>query len=252
MAFKDHFSRHAADYAAARPTYPAALFDWLSETCQHHELAWDAGCGNGQASLALAHHFQRVHASDPSEEQIAQAPADPRIHWRVEPAETCSLRNHSADLVTVAQAYHWFNHARFCAEATRVLRPGGVIAIWCYGQTHVDEAVDAVYRELYEHRLGDAYWPPERRHVENGYRALPFPFEPVSDVPRFTMRLDWTLAQYLAYLRSWSASQKYLRETGRDAVGELADDFAAAWGDPASTRSVSWPLSLRVGRTPDA
>ncbi|TNJ33363.1 class I SAM-dependent methyltransferase [Arenimonas terrae] len=251
MTFKDHFSRHAADYAAARPTYPAALFDWLSETCQHHELAWDAGCGNGQASLALAHHFQRVHASDPSDEQIAQAPPDARIHWRVEPAERCSLPDHSADLVTVAQAYHWFNHARFCAEATRVLRPGGVIALWCYGLTHVDEAVDAVFRELYDIRLGDAYWPPERRHVENGYRELPFPFEPISDVPRFTMRLDWTLTQYLAYLRSWSASQKYLRETGRDAVGELAGDFAAAWGEPEATRSVSWPLSLRVGRTPD-
>jgi SAM-dependent methyltransferase len=252
MAFKDHFSRHAADYAAARPTYPAALFDWLSETCRHHDLAWDAGCGNGQASLALAHHFQRVHASDPSDEQIAQAPPDARIHWRVEPAERCSLPDHSADLVTVAQAYHWFNHARFCAEAARVLRPGGVIALWCYGLTHVDEAVDAVFRELYDRRLGDTYWPPERRHVENGYRELPFPFEPISDVPRFTMRLDWTLAQYLAYLRSWSASQKYLRETGRDAVGELAGDFAAAWGAPDATRSVSWPLSLRVGRTPEA
>lgn len=252
MAFKDHFSRHAADYAAARPTYPEALFDWLSEACQHHELAWDAGCGNGQASLALAHHFQRVHASDPSEEQIAHAPEDARIHWRVEPAEACSLRDHSADLVTVAQAYHWFHHARFCAEATRVLRPGGVIALWCYGLTHVDEAVDALFRRLYDERLGDAYWPPERRHVENGYRDLPFPFEPISDVPRFTMRLDWTLAQYLAYLRSWSASQKYQRETGRDALTGLVDDFTAAWGDPALTRSVSWPLSLRAGRTPEA
>ena len=115
----------------------------------------------------------------------------------------------------------------------------------------MDEPVDALFRRLYDERLGDAYWPPERRHVENGYRDLPFPFEPISDVPRFTMRLDWTLAQYLAYLRSWSASQKYQRETGRDALTGLVDDFTAAWGDPALTRSVSWPLSLRAGRTPE-
>ncbi|WP_146907691.1 class I SAM-dependent methyltransferase [Arenimonas daejeonensis] len=248
MAFQDHFSSHAADYAAARPTYPRGLFEWLSETCQHHELAWDVGCGNGQVSLALAHHFRRVHASDASAEQIAQAPQDPRITWRVEPAETSSLHNHSVDLVTVGQAYHWFNHARFCAEATRVLRPGGVVAVWCYGLSHVDPAVDAVFHTLYEDRLG-AYWPPERRHVENGYRALPFPFEVISDVPRFAMRMDWTLDQYLAYLRSWSASQRFLRETGRDPVSELAGDFAVAWGEPARTRPVSWPLSLRAGRT---
>ena len=98
MAFQDHFSGHATDYARARPTYPHGLFAWISDQCRHHDLAWDVGCGNGQASLALAHHFQRVHASDPSAEQIASAPPDPRITWRVEPAELCSLRNHSVDL----------------------------------------------------------------------------------------------------------------------------------------------------------
>ena len=249
MAFQDHFSGHAADYAAARPTYPPELFQWLSDQCLHHDLAWDVGCGNGQASLALAHHFQRVHASDPSEEQIANAPADPRITWRVESAEIVSLRNHSVDLVTAAQAFHWFNQARFCAEAARVLRPGGLVAVWCYGQSRVDLAVDAVFHELYETRLG-AYWPPERRHVENGYRAQPFPFEVITDAPHFSMECTWTLDQYLAYLRTWSASQRCLRDTGRDAAGELAPDFARAWGDPTTARTVRWPLSLRAGRTP--
>jgi ubiquinone/menaquinone biosynthesis C-methylase UbiE len=248
MSFQDHFSEHAGDYAAARPTYPAALFQWLADQCLHHDLVWDVGCGNGQASLALAHHFQRIHASDPSAEQIANAPQDPRITWRVESAEICSLRNHSVDLVTAAQAFHWFNQARFCAEANRVLRPGGVVAVWCYGMSRVDAAVDAVFHELYEARLGD-YWPHERRHVENGYRALPFPFEVITDAPHFAMSQEWNLDQYLAYLRTWSASQRHLRETGRDAVGELAQAFSEAWGDPATVREVRWPLSLRAGRT---
>lgn len=248
MSFQDHFSGHAADYAAARPTYPAALFDWLADQCRQHDLAWDAGCGNGQASLALAHRFTRVHASDPSAEQIAAAPANPRITWRVESAEHCALPAHAADLVTAAQAYHWFDQGRFCAEAQRVLKPGGVVAVWCYGLSRVDRGVDAVFHELYETRLG-GFWPPERRHIEDGYRALPFPFEPIMDAPRFEMRLAWTLEQFLAYLRSWSASQRCLRDTGRDEVGELAADFAAAWDDPAATREVRWPLSLRAGRT---
>ena len=248
MSFQDHFSGHAADYAAARPRYPPGLFQWLSDQCLHHDLAWDAGCGNGQASLALAQHFARIHASDPSAEQVASAPEDPRITWRVESAETCSLRNHSVDLVTAGQAFHWFNQARFCAEAIRVLRPGGLVAVWCYGASRVDTAVDAVFHELYEARLGP-YWPPERRHVENAYRGLPFPFEEVTDAPQFSMALDWTLAQYLAYLRTWSATQRCLRETGRDAVSDLADAFAGAWGDTGLARTVRWPLTLRAGRT---
>lgn len=246
MAFKDHFSGHAGGYAEARPTYPEALFDWLAARCDRHELAWDAGCGNGQASLALAHRFRRVHASDPSAPQIAAAPADARVAWRVEPAEQCSLPDACADLVTVAQAYHWFDHARFCGEVRRVLRPEGVVALWTYGLSRVDPAVDAVFARLYDDVLGP-YWPPERRHVENGYRELPFPFEELA-APRFEMRLDWTLAQYLAYLRSWSASQRHLQRTGRDAVADAAEAMARAWGDPGLARPVAWPLSLRVGR----
>ena len=247
MAFKDHFSGHAAAYARARPTYPDALFDWLSAQCAGHALAWDAGCGNGQASLALAARFDRVHASDPSATQVAAAPTHPRVAWHVEPAEQCSLPDASADLVTVAQAYHWFDHARFCAEAARVLRPGGVIAVWSYGASSVTPAVDAAVGPLYDDVLGP-YWPPERDHVENGYRDLPFPFAAI-DAPAFAMACDWTLAGYLAYLGSWSASRRHLAATGVDAVAVAAPRIADAWGDADTARAVRWPLALRAGRT---
>jgi SAM-dependent methyltransferase len=247
MSFKDHFSGHAAAYASARPTYPDMLFEWLARQCPRHELAWDAGCGNGQASVALATHFRRVHASDPSATQIEAAPSHPRIEWRVEPAEACSLPDAAADLATVAQAYHWFDHARFVAEVRRVLRPGGVVALWTYGLSTVDPDVDAVFADLYDGVLGP-YWPPERRHVENGYRDLPFPFDEIA-APAFAMRQDWTLPQYLAYLASWSANQRHRQATGRDAVADCAPALAAAWGDPQRRRAVVFPLSLRVGRS---
>jgi len=249
VGFKDHFSGHARQYAQARPTYPPALFDWLAAQCARRGAVWDAGCGNGQASVALAEHFDHVHASDPSATQIGAAPPHPRIDWRVEPAEQCSLGEAAVDLVTVAQAYHWFDHARFVAEARRVLRPGGAVALWTYGATSVDAAIDAVFARLYDDTLGP-YWPAERRHVENGYRDLPFPFaeEPV---PAFAMQLDWTLAQYLAYLASWSASERHRAATGRDAVAEATPAFTAAWGDPDTARPVRWPLAIRFGRRPD-
>ncbi|KFL35990.1 class I SAM-dependent methyltransferase [Arenimonas donghaensis] len=251
MEFKDHFSGHATDYASARPTYPRELFQWLADQSRQHGLACDVGCGNGQASLALAQWFDQVHASDASAAQVAAAPEHPRVTWHVESAERCSLQTHTADLVTAAQCYHWFDQERFCLEALRVLKPGGLCALWCYGRSRVDPDVDTVFDVLYDDRLG-AYWPPERRHVEDGYRHLPFPFEAVGDIPRFRMRQPWTQAQYLAYLRSWSASQRYLAETGRDAVTELELRFAEAWGDPGSVREVSWPLSIRAGRAPPA
>lgn len=249
MSFKDHFSGHAAQYAAARPTYPDALFGWLAAQCPGRGLAWDAGCGNGQASPALAGRFARVFASDPSAEQIGNALAHPGVRYAVEPAEACSLSAASADLVTVAQAYHWFDHARFAAEARRVLRSGGLLAVFNYGLSCAGDEVDAAVRHLHDGVLG-ADWPPERRFAVEDFGLLPFPFPELTDVPAFELNCDWTLAQYLAYLRSWSASRRYLRRTGEDAVARVEPALAAAWGDPESPRPVTWPLRLRAGRAP--
>ncbi len=245
-AFKDHFSGHAADYAAARPGYPDALFDWLAQRSPGRGLAWDAGCGNGQAALALAARFGRVHASDASAAQIASAVAHPRIRYQVAPAQAPDLPARSVDLVTVAQAWHWFDRDAFHGAVREVARPGAVLAVWCYGICTVSPAVDAVFERLYEGVLGP-YWPPERRHVEAGYGDLSFPFAPLP-APPFAMACDWDLPAFLAYLRSWSASQRHLAATGRDAVAGLAEAFAAAWGAPATVRTVRWPLALRAGR----
>lgn len=246
MSFKDHFSGHAERYRAARPTYPAALFDWLADEAPARALAWDAGCGNGQASVALAQRFACVHASDPSANQIANAEVRANIHYHVEPAERCSLGDAGVDLVIVAQALHWFDHARFNVEVRRVLKPGGLFAAWSYADCRVDAQVDAVKDRLYEDLTGP-YWMPERRHVEEGYRRLPLPFADIA-VPAFEMRVDWNLARYLGYLRSWSASQRYLNDRGEDPVALIEAAMRQAWGDPATSRAVRWDFHLRCGR----
>lgn len=248
MNFHDHFSDHASSYAQARPTYPAKLFDWLAAQCERRELAWDAGCGNGQATIELAARFARVIGTDPSAEQIAQAAPRPNVEYRVEPAENPSLAPQSADLVAVAQAFHWFDLDRFHAAVSRTLLPGGIIAVWTYGLSRTDAAVDVVFTRLYEEILG-SYWPPERRHVESGYAELPFPYAPVQS-PDFAMTCEWTLEAYLAYLRTWSATQRYIKTNGTDPVEAMRDDFARAWGEPSRSRIVRWPLALRVGRLP--
>ncbi len=244
--FHDHFSAHAAHYREARPLYPRALFDALAALTAKHEATWDAGCGNGQASVALAEYFGRVHASDPSAEQIGNAQPHPRVQYEVAPAERNGLGDASVDLVTVAQALHWFDVPRFHAQARRVLKPGGVIAEWCYAHCSVVAAVDVVCATLYSDVLG-AYWPPQRVHVENGYAELEFPFERLS-MPELQMCASWDLNQYLAYLESWSALQRFRRDRGSDPLAALNADFMRSWGDPEQVREVRWQLSVRAGR----
>ena len=243
--FKDHFSGHATVYREARPTYPAELFAWLAGQSADRRLAWDAGCGNGQATVALAEHFARVVGTDPSANQIAEAESRPNVEYRVEAAEQSTLADGSVDLVTVAQAFHWLDHARFYREVRRVLKPGGLLAAWAYAHCDVDgAAVDAVITRLYVDLTGP-YWPPERDLVDAGYRTIPFPFVEIA-TPAFPMIARWTVDQLLAYLRSWSATQRYIKANQIDPVGLVEADLRAAWGSGA--RDVRWQFHLRAGR----
>lgn len=245
-AFPDHFSPVAGAYQAHRPGYPAALFDWLASLPARREVAVDCGCGSGQATLPLAERFGRVYGVDPGEGQIRQAPPHPRVQYRVAPAEDTGLAAGVADLVTVAQALHWFDLPRFYAEVRRLGRGGSVLAAFTYGLATVDPAVDAVVGGLYHDRVG-ADWPPERVHVESGYRTLPFPFEEIA-APAFVNEEQWTLARLIGYLGTWSAVSAFKKRTGQDPVADLTPALAAAWGPPTAARAVRWPLAVRAGR----
>jgi SAM-dependent methyltransferase len=245
-SFKDHFSTRSPDYAAHRPGYPAALFDTLVALTRDHALAWDCATGSGQAARGLAAHYARVVASDASDAQIAAAPAHPGIEFRVAPAEASGLPAHCADLVTVAQAAHWFDLPAFHAEVRRVLKPGGVLAIWCYERLSIEPALDGIVEAFYGDLLGP-YWPPERRHVEAGYRDLPFPFAELP-APELGMEASWNLDQLLGYFSTWSALKAYRRATGEDPLPALRVSLAAAWISLASAKTIKWPLSVRLGR----
>ena len=244
MNFKDHFSRDSRGYAEFRPTYPVELFSWLASVSPSGALAWDAGTGNGQAAVALAEHFDRVIATDPSANQLEAATPHPRVEYRVA-AELGGLDDDSADLVTVAQALHWFDRPRFWNEVRRVLRPRGVIAIWCYELQHVTTEVDAVIHRFYHETVGP-YWTPDRKLVEEGYRSIDFPFDEFTP-PAFSMAAEWTLEHQAGYLGTWSAVGRYRKEKGVDPVELVLPELERVWGDV--TRRVEWPLSVRAGRT---
>ncbi|MEM7292967.1 MAG: class I SAM-dependent methyltransferase [Pseudomonadota bacterium] len=244
--FKDHFSSQAATYTQFRPHYPASLFAFLASQCRQTVAAWDCATGNGQAATGLAKHFECVIATDASAQQIEQSIESSRVEYRIATAEASGLDDHSVDLVTVAQAAHWFDHDAFAAEVQRVLRPGGVIALWAYELERVASDIDVVIDRLYDDIL-EGYWPPERRHIESGYTTIPFPFEQI-ETPPYTLEVDWTVEQQLGYFRSWSSSNRYLRKNGSDPVSLIEAELAAIWGN--SVRRVTWPLVLKVGRVP--
>jgi SAM-dependent methyltransferase len=242
--FKDHFSGQARAYRECRPDYPPELFAWLGDTTPGHRLAIDVATGNGQAAVALAEHFEHVIATEPSAAQLAQAPRHARVEYRQEPAEAISAEARSADLVVAAQAAHWFDWPRFTAEAARVLRPAGVLAIWCYGKCTVSVEVDRLVRDFSRDVVGP-YWPRERRHVEEAYRDLAPPFPPLA-APAFEMRARWDATAMLGYLDTWSAVSRCRTRTGREPLELLAGPLTGAWGE--GMREVRWPLALRAGR----
>lgn len=247
-SFTDHFARVSAQYASHRPTYPATLFSWLASIVPTQKLAWDCATGTGQAALALAGQFEQVWATDASASQITAASPRANISYRTATADHSGLPDHSADLVTVAQALHWFELEPFYNEVRRVLKPGGILAVWTYGVFHAEgddaEAVQALLDRFYHQTVGP-YWPSERRHVENGYAELAFPFDELSP-PEFHMKAAWTLDDLAGYLRSWSATSRYLEANGSDPVIPLSEQLTPLWG--TARRPVVWPLSLKVGR----
>ena len=247
-AFPDHFSARADRYAVFRPTYPAGLYQWLADQVVRHDAAWDCATGNGQAAVGLAPYFGRVFATDASAAQLAQATPVPNIEYTRAPAEASGLADRSVDLVTVAQAAHWFDRARFFVEAARVARPGSVLAIWMYNLMRSEPVVDRIIGRLYRDIVGP-FWPGDRVLIDDDYRSITIPF-PEFDPPQFAMTAAWTGDHLVGYLRTWSAVNRYVEAKGHDPVALVEEDLLAAWGGPSTVRTVEWPLRVRVARIP--
>jgi len=249
MSFADHFSTQSAAYAEARPRYPQALFEHLAVLAPSRAQAHDVGCGCGQAAVPLAQFFDHVLATDPSPQQVQHAELHPRVQYQVAPAEQSPLPNDSTDLITVAQALHWFDLPRFFAEADRTLRPGGVLAAITYGVSSVNPEIDRLFLDFYLHTVGP-YWPAERKTVEQAYGNITLPY-PELKLPTFAITCHWTLPQYVSYIGTWSAVARYRQALGHDPMPTLYDKMEPLWGaDPTAPQVVTFPLTVRACRKP--
>ncbi len=248
MDDKNYFSSIAQEYQRNRPMYPSEVFQYLAMVCDNHELAWDVGTGTGQAASQLAKQFDEVVATDESLEQISHAKPEPNIRYRKETAEQSTLEDCSVDLITVAQALHWFDFDNFMQEVDRVLKPGGIFAAWCYDLVRINANIDKTIKVLYEDILGD-YWSERRRWIEQGYNNFVFP-HPLLSPPSLNMEITWSYKQFADYLRTWSAVQKYKVMEGDDPVNQILQPLEFAWCDTGHMKKCVWPLQFKIFRKP--
>jgi SAM-dependent methyltransferase len=243
--FQDHFSDHAEEYARYRPTYPDGLFEAIAAAAPARDAAWDVGCGNGQASLALAKYFGHVEASDASAEQIAAATPHPRVRYEVSPAEAPSLADHSIDAILIAQALHWFDHEKFYAAVRRVAKANALIVAVMYDLAEVTPDIDHVIHTFYRGAIGP-YWPGDRRHIDTHYRSIAWPFAPVTlMVP--PIQAHWSLDDLLHYIGTWSAVTRFKADGHPDPLPALNAELMPLWADD-QIHMVQWPLHTLAGR----
>lgn len=245
-ASNNWFDQGGEAYARFRPDYPDQLVEFLVAVTPDLRLAVDVGCGTGQLTVRLARHFDQVVGIDPSADQIANAVPAEQICYRCVPAEKLPLPDKCANLITAAQAAHWFDLSAFYAEVRRISKPAGILAMISYGVLSLEPELDERIRHFYWQEIG-AYWPAERKLVDSGYAEMDFPF-PEFSAPPLCIKLAWDLPDLLGYISTWSAVRR-AREAGQDAVlMKFAQAMARSWGQPETRRSITWPISMRIGR----
>ena len=242
---KDNFSKRSHLYARFRPTYPRQLFEFLISLVSERKTAWDCGTGNGQVAAVLAEYFEKVYATDISENQIRHAVVKPNIVYKLEPAEQTSFADGLFDLITVAQAVHWFEFSSFYREVNRTLTARGIIAVFAYSLLKTGDKTDSVVHHFYT-KITDPYWDDERKYVDARYHSIPFPFLEIN-APSFIVEQHWDIEEFVGYLNTWSAVQHYIDKNNANPVERILDDLKKSWGSALKKR-VTFPIFMRIGR----
>lgn len=246
MHYVDHFGTKSDEYQLYRPDYPKELYQYLAGLVAKRDLAWDVGTGNGQAAVQLAPYFKQVIASDVNQSQLDHAQKVENVHYYCWPAETTGLPDSSVDLITIAQALHWFDFNNFYKEVKRVAKYSAIIAAWCYSLGSVNRIIDPVIEHLYFEILGSTYWPKERRYIDEEYQTIPFPFDKVNP-PEFRIKKEIDFVQFMGYLNTWSAVKEYQQMNQENPINLIFPALQKAWGDPTAKRIITWPIHLIAG-----
>ncbi|WP_338812816.1 class I SAM-dependent methyltransferase [Bernardetia sp. Wsw4-3y2] len=248
---KDNFSQHSKSYSIYRPSYPKEVFEIIYSYLDKKQNAWDCGTGNGQVADKLAQDFEKVFATDISQNQIKNAVQKENIVYSIEQAENSSFKSDFFDLIIVAQAIHWFDFNKFYQEVSRTLKKEGVFVVLGYGKLEVNEKIDAIINKLYYDILGK-YWDKERKYIDENYQTIPFPFKEVEQKKNKKLfnELEWTLENLIGYLNTWSAVKHYNNQNSsnlkNDAIEIIYQDLENAWKGK-EVRTVKFPILLRIG-----
>jgi ubiquinone/menaquinone biosynthesis C-methylase UbiE len=242
---KDRFSDNSKQYAKFRPTYPPALYDFVFQFVTQRQAAWDCGTGNGQVAQVLAQHFGKVCATDISQKQLDEATQLPNIEYICCNEKQTPFQDHQFDLMVVAQAVHWFDFEAFYQEMRRVATQEAIVALWGYNLLKISPAIDKLILNFYTEKVG-SFWDAERKHVENDYQTVPFPFEAIK-VPTFAMDFVWDLATLEGYLNTWSSVGKFIKQHNYNPVNEAIEEIKPLWKENEQ-KNITFPIFMKLGR----
>lgn len=241
---KDNFSKQASAYSKFRPQYSDEIIAYIISFVKNKSKALDVAAGNGQVAYKLSPSFETVYGTDISQKQLDNAYQADNIIYEAVSAEKTFFKNQEFDLITVAQAVHWFNFDLFYKEVYRILKPNGVIAILGYGLFFTNPNTDVILRDFYYNIVGP-YWDAERKYLDENYQTIPFPFEE-QVVEKFENQLEWSFEGLIGYLETWSSVQHYIKENNKNPLDLIRDKLKTSWKE--NDKKVTFPMLLRIGK----
>ena len=244
---KDKFSNQAKIYKKYRPTYPIEIYQELIGLVKNKDKCWDCGTGNGQVAIQLAKYFNTVNATDISQRQLDNAEQHEKIVYQVVRAEKTNFLDNHFDLITVAQAIHWFDFKAFNQEVNRVGKKGAIISIWGYGLLRINSNIDKLIDKFYFDIIGP-YWNEERKHIDKEYQTIQFDFKEIPVNKNKTILTNWNLNQLEGYFNSWSSVQNFNKvNSNTNPVNQIIQEIKEFWKDNEAKKEIKFPIFMRVG-----
>lgn len=242
----DNFSKQSKLYKKYRPKYPKELFDAILPLVKDKNQCWDCGTGNGQVAVEMSYHFTKIFATDISENQLKFAEQKPNIEYLKSRAEKTKFKDNQFDLITVAQAAHWFDMKAFCKEANRVSKNNGIICLWGYGLLKIEPKIDEIINEFYTKIIGP-YWDKERKHIDEKYKNIFFDFPEINLIKNHSIRTFWRVDDLIGYLNTWSSVQKYMaHNNGKNPVDIIEKNLKKYW-EKDIQKEIRFPIFMRAG-----